>query len=179
MSWQVHIGVFAYGKNPLQGAPEIHESVAGRGQAIFSGTCSETMADYVRTIFENTEVAEPQVSRLSYVLSQLTVINNARNALVHHGLPTYSAAGIVVAPRKSRLKNAAPYEFTVRNVLAMTADLGRIETELSFHVHDGEFDEYPAPLPSAWLYKSRQPNNTSKTNKAPGRRPHPPKSSRK
>lgn len=152
------------------------------GAAIFSGTRLEDMAKFISAILDNTRNSESKPSspesiratRLKYVFAQLTEINGARNRLIHGGLPIYSIGGITAVRKGSRIVNDVHYEITLQEVQAMIHDLQKIHTELSFHKWRGEFDEYPAPLPSTWLYKSPEPNTRpnkgSKPQKRLGRR---------
>jgi len=164
----------------LKNITGLNDAVA---RAIFSGTKSKGMIEYINSIIENTGIPERKTKQFKAYAGQLATLNTMRDLLVHYsyGWTVEKRMGATTGFRISRYKNSKTHWITCEEIDAMTADL----TTIAFYlVHqakmiDNLWEDYPFGLPT-WLYKFPQPENQK--GKSPQKSPkekRQPKPSRK
>lgn len=133
-------------------------------RALFSGTKTRGMIDFIRSIAHNSAMHADRRDDLEHVFVQLAAINTMRDHLVHHASDSYSFKDpkkrIVANTRASRYGNAKGYEIGPDTIDAMTWDLYGISNHLNMHWGPRKEPFHPwrenpeDEKPTAWAYKS-------------------------
>jgi hypothetical protein len=136
-------------------------------RALFSGMRSKGMCDAITAILENTAASPARKTDFDYVKAQIGAIQNMRDMLIHYATTTWASIGqltpdnhkriLTDMTRAKRHKNARTYYVDSKVLERMYRDMSIINTHLSRHTQKGRFKPYRPPEPSAWQYKSLQP----------------------
>lgn len=149
-------------------------------RAIFSGARIETAMDFINRICNALDPGQERREELDDVFTQLRVINEIRNSLLHYGSATFSDKGRVTSNvRTAHLATRIrEYSVSLDIINAMTADLQKISFHLTLQClrPDASFAERAAEIPEiagTWRYKPVQQPRARQGNRTPPRSRRP------
>lgn len=136
-------------------------------RALFSGTRMKAITDFIKAIDFNAPLPIDRSADLAHVFTQIGLINDIRNHLVHYSSQSYSyndpTHRVVANQRPSRYGNVTGYEVSPKIIDQITQDLYAIANHLNMHhgPRTGPFTPWRendlADPPTPWLYKQLQP----------------------
>jgi hypothetical protein len=115
------------------------------GRSLLSGTRAKAMLDMLYNLCENTDIAPARCADLKFIGSQLTVINNIRDRLAHHGEQSFAMIGevgfsyITNATRAGRETRTFFYRISTTRLIAISEDLTTITQALARHLEPDPF----------------------------------------
>jgi hypothetical protein len=147
--------------------------------ALFSGVRIEQAAGLIRRVRE--AKGQPEHKQLKHIFEQLSVINNARNDIVHFGAMFSDGADALISNlRRAHMEERIRAFQVSPDVLdRMAADVGTIIMRIMKILKDDDDNPNPEEVElDTWLYKHALLTNNRR--KSPGKNPkqkHPQKSS--
>jgi hypothetical protein len=149
------------------------------GRALFSGSRSRAMIDFIKNIAHNTRMEKVLDDDLTYLFAQINAINTVRDRFAHHGsasnysvehpsmkraLSNYHRVG-----KKGTEFNAA---FNSSTIQSINSDLRDLQSRLRIHCHQDAVKLLQGQAlsgpPRAWRYTPEQPSSPkNKTREAP------------
>ncbi len=150
-------------------------------KAVFSGVRINTTMDFIRRLFEVSNIDESIKADAVYVFSQLSAINKARNDIVHFGAKFAGVEGSQAIVTNEALALTEERQKTIpispEILVDMTADLRKIEVHLfDKHIKTERSESVRHPgvavlLNASWRYKpAPQEKRPKKTRDKPPKR---------
>lgn len=149
-------------------------------KAVFSGTRIDGASQFIRRLLEVRPIDKKKEAVLLDMLTQLKIINDVRNLIVHHGAKVQEGDLWLVTNKHTAhaARSLQEMQISVKMLNAMTSDLSRIGLNLTLLSTPRQpatlFSRYARLLTGAWLYKpSPRSGQASGKNRRSKNRPVP------